>query len=177
MIFITLWALMVLIGLLLYCAVSDFRRLKIPNVIVLVMIGCFFLAFVSTPQIFFPLWQHVLAMLGMFFVTYVMFAKNLMGGGDAKMMTAVSLWLGLKGLLSFVFYMGLAGGVLGLAALWLQKKKPVASPAPGSWIESVQSGKNTVPYGIAIAIGALGALSYLDFPHHIVDEINKIISS
>ena len=176
MIFITLWAFIALVGLLIYCAVTDFSQMKIPNSIIVMMIGTFFVAYAGAPQIFLPLWQHIFSMLLVFLITYFIFAKNWMGGGDAKMMTAVCLWCGLKGLLSFIFFMGIAGWFLCLLALWLQKKKPFKNPKEGGWIATVQSGKNAVPYGIAIAIGAICSLSYSGFPHHILDEINKIIT-
>lgn len=63
----------------------------------------------------------------------------------------------------FLFYMALVGGVLGLVALALRKWKPVKNPAEGSWIARVQAGENKVPYGAAIAAGALASFVELGY--------------
>jgi len=134
---------------------SDIRFLKIPNWHPGVIIIAFFPAYFLTPEGFFPLWQHIAAMGIMFVVSYGMFHFNVMGGGDSKLATAVSLWLGLKLMLPFMLYMAIAGGVLGIATILMQKKKPFKNPIEQSWFSKAQQGVNEVPYGIAITTGYL----------------------
>lgn len=146
--------------------ISDVRSLRLPNIYALIIIGCFIPAWLAHPQIFAPLWQHLAAMAGMFIVTYAMFCAGIMGGGDAKFGTALALWTGLKGLLPFIFVMALVGGVLGVIAIGLRKKKLFANPKPGSWIEQTQSGVSAVPYGVAISLGSWAAFFHTGLIFH-----------
>jgi len=69
-----------------------------------------------------------------------------MGGGDVKMIGALALWLPLQGLFFMLMVMSIIGGVLTLVMMldhWRRK-------APGA-VET--------PYGVAIAIASMIALS------------------
>jgi prepilin peptidase CpaA len=161
--------------LTLFSCMSDVRSLRIPNLYALAILVCFVPAWLTSPAAFGPLWYHVTAMGIMFVLTYIMFCQGMMGGGDSKLGTALGLWVGLKGLLPFVFYMALMGGVLGLLTVGLQKKKLFINPKPGSWIEQAQAGQNAVPYGIAISFGSWAAFYHTVLMHHHLNEVFKII--
>ena len=87
-----------------------------------------------------------------------MFAAGWIGGGDAKLFAACALWLGFRGTPSFLLVTALAGG--GLAVLLLNvrsaalKRYFVAAPA---WLSRLATPGGDVPYGVAIAAGALTA--------------------
>ena len=90
-----------------------------------------------------------------------MFALRWVGGGDAKLLAAAMLWLGWPAVGPFLLVTALAGGGLALALLnlradWLRAYLP-AGPA---WVERLRQSDADVPYGVAIAVGALIA-----FPH------------
>jgi Flp pilus assembly protein protease CpaA len=56
--------------------------------------------------------------------------------------------------------------VIALVSLSLRKWKPVKNAPVGSWIYAAQKGSGVVPYGIAIALGALAsfiAVGYFSF--------------
>lgn len=166
--------LAVVIVTLLSC-VSDVRAMQIPNTHCLVILGCFIPAWLAAPEVFQPLWTQ-LAGFGLVLVAgYVLFAIGVMGGGDSKLAAALGLWVGLRGLMPFVFYWALAGGVLAMLTLFLRKKKPFQNPAPGSWIAQAQTGGNAIPYGIAISVGAWAAFVYTGLVHHQLNEVFKII--
>src|SRR3954470_2375949 len=95
---ITLAMIIVVFTVTVLSSISDVRSLCIPNIYALVVIGCFIPAWLATPAAFAPLWHHIAAMVAMFTVTYFMFYKGMMGGGDSKLATALALWIGLKGL-------------------------------------------------------------------------------
>lgn len=139
-------------------AVHDWRSLRIPNWINLSIAALFVLAVVLRPQDFAPLWHYAGAGALMLVVTYAMFAMGQFGGGDAKLASALALWLGFKGLVPFVMFTGIAGGVLGLLGLYINKKKPFAHASPEGWVGQLQSGRNALPYGIALTIGAIVAV-------------------
>ncbi len=160
--------LLVALGIGVLAAWSDFRGLVIPNIYSAAVLASFVVAYVllwilDRERIFSGLGSHLLSALVMFGITAGLFAVRAIGGADSKLATAYALWTGLVGMLAFVFYMALAGGLLGLAALALRKWKPVKNPRPGGWIARVQAGENKVPYGAAIVCGALASFVKLGY--------------
>jgi len=143
------------LGLTLAAAVWDIRSLRIPNWISLVIAALFLVALIAQPERFSPLWVHVLAAGVTLIVGFLLFVVRIMGAGDTKLASSLVLWIGAKGLVSFVFFMAIWGGLLGVAALGLKKFKPFKNPRPGGWVEKVQSGHNAVPYGVAVSFGAI----------------------
>ena len=166
--------LAVLVVTVLSC-VSDVRLMRIPNVHSFIILACFIPAWLAGPTVFSPLWYHIAAMGIMFVVTYTMFCMGMMGGGDSKLGTVLGLWVGLKGLLPFIFYMAIMGGILGLMTIFLQRKKPFINPRLGSWVALVQAGQNAVPYGIAISFGSWASFFHTGLIHHQLNEVFKII--
>ncbi|MBX2834817.1 MAG: prepilin peptidase [Micavibrio sp.] len=159
-IYIFFFALICGIGVL--SSISDLRGLKIPNWHSVVVIGAFPLCYVlmwlfGADHVFFSVWSHLIGAGVVFLVTLAMFATGGLGAGDSKLGTAFAFWGGVKGLLPFLFYMAMVGGVLAVFALYLQKKKPFKDVEGDSWVARVQAGESKVPYGIAIVIGALAS--------------------
>lgn len=155
---------------------ADVTSLRIPNKYSLIILGCFLPAWLFTPEAFGPLPHHLLAMVIMFVLTYVMFCQGMIGGGDSKLATALAVWTGLKGLVPFIFYMALAGGVLGLISLFfLRNSKVFKNPPPGSWVEQAQNGRSAIPYGIAISFGVWASFYHTQFISEQLNEVFKII--
>ena len=74
------------------------------------------------------------------------FYAGMMGGGDVKLAAALALWFPPAGTIKFLVVMSIAGGVLTLAILvWHRARRNVGSPK--------------IPYGVAIAAGALFVLA------------------
>jgi prepilin peptidase CpaA len=87
-----------------------------------------------------------------------LFAAGWIGGGDAKLFAAVALWLGWPALVSFIMATSLTGGALALLLLnaraaWV---RPYLAGAP-PWLARLTTTDEPVPYGVAIAVGALVA--------------------
>ncbi len=155
--------------------ISDIRSFRIPDLYSILAIAGFGIAFVVSPEDFGPWWHHLGAGVGMLVVTYIMFALGLLGAGDSKFGAALALWVGLKGLLIYLFYMAIVGGVIGILSKVFHKTKPFKNPPAGSWMDVAQQGKNAVPYGIAISFGAWAGLFHTKFLHQQLDEVFKII--
>lgn len=165
---IFLMCLFVSLGVGVLAGVSDIRRMVIPNAYNVYMIAAFFVAyaalyFAGQTHVFTAIWWHALSAVLMFAVTFVMFALKMLGAGDSKFATACAIWIGVRDLPIFVFYMTMMGAVLGIASLVLRKKKPFADPAEGSWIAQVQGGASKVPYGVAIAFGMVIAFIHAGY--------------
>jgi prepilin peptidase CpaA len=86
------------------------------------------------------------------------FALGWCGGGDAKLMVACALWLGWPGLLTFLLATGVAGGALAAGLINARKGAigVVMAAGPG-WIGRLFQPDSDLPYGLAIAVGALTA--------------------
>ncbi|MGQ0526922.1 MAG: A24 family peptidase [Alphaproteobacteria bacterium] len=165
---IFLACIFVAVGAGLLASLSDFKGLTIPNSYSVIIIAAFCAAYLSLwffgrGEVFSPLLSHGLSALFIFVLTAALFATKIMGGGDSKLASAYALWVSLVGLVPFLFYTTLTGGVLGLISLVLLKWKPVKNAQAGSWIARVQAGESKVPYGIAIVIGALASFCNLGY--------------
>ena len=156
--YIFFFVLVIVIGAM--AAYSDVRGLVIANWYSGAVIGLFFACYIvmyvsGRADVFAPIWLHFLASFIVFIVTLLMFLGGGLGAADSKLGSAFALWTGMGGLFSFLFYMALIGGLVGLFALFVQKKKPFKSPVEGGWIARVQAGESKVPYGVAIFGGAV----------------------
>lgn len=155
-----LLALSIFASLVILAALQDLASFTIPNWIS----GSLALAFVPAALVLhIPLPTIGLSLavgLGVLVVAAVMFALGWLGGGDAKLMTAVALWLGVPGVLPFIAFTGLAGGGLALALLALRSAwlRPLAHAGP-AWTRRLATPGEAAPYGVAIAVGALAAFA------------------
>lgn len=87
----------------------------------------------------------------------LMFALNWIGGGDAKLMAATCLWMGLSGSVVFLVWTGLFGGLFCVALIFARSNmRPLAMVGP-QWAARLLEPKGDIPYGVAIAAGALMA--------------------
>lgn len=167
-----LFGVIVTLGMCALGAWSDFRGFRIPNAVSVAILAAFAVSYgalyvTGTREVvLLPIGLHIGAALLVLLITGTLFAFKQLGAGDSKMATVLALWMGLPGLVPFLFYMSLAGGVVAGISLILKKWKPVKNPPEGSWVDKAQQGHPSVPYGIALACGALAAfiyLGYLDF--------------
>lgn len=147
---------------LVLAALTDFLEMTIPNRIPVILLGAFF---VVAPFVGFTLTGfglHLLAGLIVFSVGFTLFAFNVMGGGDAKLLTAAAVWYGFSpSLLSFLVHVAYLGGILTILLLILRARSnsvlAMGLPLPHSLI-----GAKKVPY--AIAIGLAGLMTYPQSP-------------
>ena len=80
-------------GLLFYMALTDLKHFKIRNEFVLVLAALFFLhAFVSGRWVMIQ-WNFGFALL-LCLIMFYFYLKNMMGGGDLKLLTVALLWVG-----------------------------------------------------------------------------------
>ena len=157
-----LMCLFVACGTGVLATISDMKGLTIPNIYSVLVAGSFVVAFgvlwmFGRDDVFVSIWSHLLAALIVFGVTAAMFALKGLGAADSKLGTAYALWVGVSGLLPFLFYMAAIGGVLALFGLYVKKKTPFKEPKKDGWIDRLQKGESKVPYGIAIVGGALAS--------------------
>jgi len=154
---LTLILLGVMPALVIVGGLKDLTSMKIPNWISGVLILAFFPAALAIGLSPMTVAAHAgIAALALV-VGAGMFALRWIGGGDAKLMAASCLWLGVTGSGMFLLYTGLIGGMFCLALMFARAySRPYLLGAPG-WIVQLMEPKGDIPYGVAIAAGALMA--------------------
>ena len=150
--------LLLFAALVIAAAVKDLESFTIPNWISIALALAFAPAALLTGASLGVIGISLAVGLAVLVLAVGMFALGWIGGGDAKLMAAASLWLGLKGLAPFVIYTALAGGALALILLALRSAwlRPIAHAGP-VWARRLATPGEAAPYGVAIAIGALAA--------------------
>ncbi len=144
-----------LIGLLCWAAFSDFLKFIIPNqvcVAVAALYPLYVLAAVSDVD-----WAGGIACGTIVFALgFVFFALRLTGGGDVKLLSAVSIWAGPTLVLPFLAVTAFAGGVVSLATL-IRVLPGRLRPAGriGFSMRETPAMRERVPYGVAIAVGGV----------------------
>ncbi len=147
-------------GLVIGAAVKDISTFTIPNWISIALTVAFVPAAlavgVSVPTIGISFAIGLAALV----LAVGMFALGWIGGGDAKLMAAAAVWVGLRGIGPYAVYTGLAGGALALALVALRSAwlRPLAEAGPG-WARRLATPGESAPYGVAIAVGALAAFA------------------
>lgn len=141
-----------------FASVKDMSSLTIPNWVNAGIALAFIPAALFADISWATFGWHLATGLIAFLICFALFAFGAFGGGDAKMIPAVSLWMGPLGVMPFLLGTTIAGGVLALAVLLARKAIPEAF-APG-FVRATMEDGNGVPYGVAISIGAVfGGLS------------------
>jgi prepilin peptidase CpaA len=145
------WLIVILALVLVAAAAQDAAKLKISNLlIVLVILGAVAAVVIAGPQS--GLWQN-----GVVFAVFIalglpLFATGKLGGGDVKLLAALGLWVDFANALGLLVFVLVAGGVL--AAIMIAVRM-------GSWSEAARARviilqpRKGIPYAIAIAMGGL----------------------
>ena len=159
---VDLFALAAFAGLLIYAACTDVASLTIPNWISIAMAALFAPAALATGMPLSEIGMHFLFGLGMLAVGFFLFQANIIGGGDAKLLAAASVWTGFPAFMPFMFWTALAGGVLAVLLLAARRvfKQAEANPP---FVNRLLKHQGGVPYGVAIMTGGLMALPALPF--------------
>lgn len=154
------------IGLLTLAAYGDIRDRRIPNAL---CAGVGALGLVRT-----ALAGDAVSAICTVAVAAVLFAASLLlfwrgavGGGDVKLVAAVSLLIGYREVLAFLVLMSFCGAVLALGILlrelfrrriggaWSAPHQRSGAEAVGT---AMPTAKPTVPYGVAIAVAGAAIL-------------------
>jgi prepilin peptidase CpaA len=178
---LTLWLLYAcfagLLTLLILAAITDLRERRIPNWLNGGVAALYPVYLLLSPV---PVaWPGALAIgLVVAVVGLALFARELVGGGDVKLIAALSLWAGVDQFVLFALVTTLTGGIVGFASLWYWRWGPlihahlagfglagadrggtpiatVGQPEPSA---PALPAPATLPYGIAIAAGGVAVV-------------------
>lgn len=141
--------------LMAFAASSDLLTMTISNRVSLLLIAGFLVLALASGMGLTAIGLHIAAGAVVLVVAFTCFAMGWMGGGDAKMASAIALWFGFTHLLEFLIYASLFGGALTLLLLEF-RRWPLPYALNGqAWLLRLHHQDTGIPYGIALAIGAL----------------------
>ena len=149
-------------------ALKDLTSFTIPNAISLALAAVFPVAALALGLAPSAIGGSVAVGAAALVMGMGMFAAGWIGGGDAKLFAAAALWLGLPGALTYLLFTGIAGGALAVGLLGLRspRLRAVMPAGPAWFIRLAEPGEN-VPYGVAIAVGALAAFPISPLAAHL----------
>jgi len=140
-----------------YAVLSDVTRLRVPNAVPVALVALFLLHGLvqQAPGV---LATHVLVGAGALAAALFLYTRGAFGGGDAKFLAALALWMGPAHITGFAVPAALLGGVTAVGLLGL-KKLLVARPAlesraviakPVAWARA-----GRMPYALPLGLSAL----------------------
>lgn len=142
-------------GVMVFAAISDMLTMKIPNAVSLLLIVAFFVLAIVLGMQWSVIGWHTLAGVLTLVVCFLLFNLGWIGGGDAKLAAATSLWLGFGLLPSYGVFASIFGGVLTLVILQLRRLKFEGGLFAAPWLVRLRESGAGIPYGIALAAAGL----------------------
>ena len=138
-----------------FAASSDLLTMRISNKLVVLLTAAFLIVALATGLPLAEFAMHLTCALVVLLVGFAFFAFGWIGGGDAKLAAATSLWLGFGLALPFLVYAALLGGLLTLLVLSLRALPLNPLISRFGWIARLHDRKSGVPYGVALAAAGL----------------------
>ena len=142
-------------ALMAFAASSDLFTMTISNRLSLALAGGFVLLAAASGLAWPVIGMHVAAAALVLVISFILFTRGWIGGGDAKLAAATALWFGFDYLLDYMIYASLFGGALTLMLLQFRKLPLPQALAKQEWIQRLHDQAGGVPYGIALAAAAL----------------------
>jgi len=154
-------------ALLLMGCVTDVRVRRIPNALVLVLIASGLCYSVASRSLGTGVGSSVAGLLLGFAIWIVFYLAGVLGAGDVKFFSAAGTWLGPSATWRAALVAGVVGGVLAVFFLVRERRlsrtlRRMALAASSGAVELLgetpegrASSRQRLPYGVALAAGAL----------------------
>ena len=139
-------------ALLFAASCFDVLKLRIPNMIPVGLVALFALQLLVGGTLQAPL-DHLLAMGLALLILLPLFALNMLGGGDVKLLAAVALWLGMDKLAALLILVGIVGGIFAL--FWLTMRWLVRIGLRGRELPRSLQARAPLPFALPIMIVAV----------------------
>jgi prepilin peptidase CpaA len=140
-------------GLLLLACWTDVTCLRISNWISLAIVGLFALFAALARLSVDDIVLHLAAGALVFAIGAILFVWHKLGGGDVKLLAAVSLWMGWTALFDFILVVSLCGAVVSLVVIALRRSAVAALVNGRGYHPLVLEPQEGAPYAVAIAAG------------------------
>lgn len=150
--------------LVVYAGVSDLFTMTIPNRVSLLLIAGFAILAPFIGLTLTDIGLHLLMGAMVLVLCFGCFAMGWMGGGDAKIATAVGLWFGFSpAMLEFAVFAAVYGAVLTLAIVYFRGVSYLPPILHNQrWVLQLHDTSRGIPYGVTLALAALQA-----YPHSV----------
>ena len=147
-------------------AMSDMLSMTIANRVSILLVASFAVIAPLTGMEWAQFGWHFAAMATVLTVCFGLFAMGKMGGGDAKLMAATALWLGMSyNLMEYLLIASLIGGFLTLSILSYRKSPVAVFAGQVEFLRRMADPKEKIPYGIA-----LGTAGLMIFPQSVMAQ-------
>jgi prepilin peptidase CpaA len=140
-------------ALMAFAAASDLFTMTISNRVSLALVACFLGLAAASGMGPTDILTHLGAGATVLVAAFACFAMGWVGGGDAKIAAAAALWFGFAHLMEYLLYASIFGGAL--TVILMQFRQWPYSLAGQPWLLRLHAKESGIPYGIALAIGAL----------------------
>ncbi len=154
-------SLAVFVGAMAIGAASDLHRYEIPDQVSIAIVAAFLPAAWAGGLGFVEILIGFAIGFGCMVIGIGLFAINMFGGGDVKLLAAGAVWAGWEGLPPYLLLIAVSGGLLSLLLIVFRRVRLPARLDGIGWIHAVHTPGASVPYGIAIAAGAIIVLPRL----------------
>jgi prepilin peptidase CpaA len=142
-------------ALMAFAAASDLFTMTISNRVSLALVAGFLALAALGGMAPYDILSHVGAGAMVLVLAFACFAMGWVGGGDAKIAAGAALWFGFAHLMNYLLYASLFGGALTLLLLQFRQWPLPYQLAGQAWLTKLHAKESGIPYGIALAIGAL----------------------
>jgi prepilin peptidase CpaA len=147
--------LMLFPALMAFAAASDLFTMTISNRVSLALLAGFLVLAPLGGMGLYDMLLHLGAGATVLVVAFGCFAMGWVGGGDAKVAAGVALWFGFAHLLDYLVYASILGGALTILLLLFRQWPLPSQLFRLEWLSRLHDKQTGIPYGIALAIGAL----------------------
>jgi prepilin peptidase CpaA len=142
-------------ALMAFAAASDLFTMTISNRVSILLAAAFLLLAVATGMGPYDILSHLGAGTLVLLIAFGCFSMGWVGGGDAKVAAVAALWFGFGHLLNYLLYASLFGGVLTIVLLQMRQWPLPYALTGQTWLLRLHAKESGIPYGVALAIGAL----------------------
>ena len=142
-------------ALMAFAAASDLFTMTISNRVSLALVAGFLVLAPASGMGLTDMLAHAGAGAAVLAIGFTCFAMGWVGGGDAKVTAAAALWFGFDHLLNYLLYASLFGGALTILLLEFRQWPLPYALSGEAWLLRLHARETGIPYGIALAIGAL----------------------
>jgi len=155
--------------LMAYAAFSDLFSMTISNKIsLLLIIGFVFFAWQIEMELV-EILRHISIFAIVLVIGFVVFALNLAGGGDIKLLACTALWFGYD-TASYLVLSSFYGAFL--AIIILNWRGMILSPKLHSisWVKQLHEDGFGMPYGVALGAGAITVFPSTLWMQHVISK-------
>ncbi|MBM6583665.1 prepilin peptidase [Microvirga sp. BT689] len=138
-----------------WAGVTDLLTMRIRNSLVLFLLGVYAALAPLTGWTAAEIGMSVAVAAAVLGCSFACFAAGWIGGGDAKLVAVIVLWLGAEHVTSYLLGAALFGGGLTLMLLRFRMMTLPAFCLRVPWITRLHDRRSGVPYGVALAAAAV----------------------